>query len=262
MTEGASGPKYPIESVGNALTALHMLRSNGPMKVTELAEALGIARSTAHRMVAILQSHGFASVDEGQRYSTGPALLRLGASAISGLGVRRVARPVLSSLARATGETCELAILDGTDVLLIDVAEGTQSLRVVDELGGRAPAHLTAAGKAILAALPRARLNLLYDGREYETVTPYSINSRLSLDEELDRVRSDGFASVRMELGVEYVGVAAAIRLPIGNDPAAITIALPALRADEDFASSLGPVVSAAASAITTYVAEESEHRI
>lgn len=247
MTAGATQPRYPIESVANALTALDMLRSRGPLRVTEVAEALGIARSTAHRMLSILQSHGFAAADEKLGYYVGPTLMRLGASALAAQDVRRAARPILRALARATGETCELAILDGTSVLLVDIAEGTQVLRVVDELGERAPAHLTAAGKAMLANLSEKRLDELYAGQVLEAVTPYSISSRRALNQELRRVRRDGFASVKMELGLEYVGVAAAIRQLESAQPAAITVALPTLRADEDFATKLGRVVAAAA---------------
>lgn len=257
VSDQGSQPRYPIESVGNALVAADLLRSEPTVRVADLADRLGVARSTAHRLMSSLVSYGFAEPDDaGQGYIAGAALLRLGALALDRLTIRELAHPSLVALARTTGETCELALLDGVDVLLIDVIEGSHTLRVVDPVGSRAPAHLTAVGKAMLATLPVPRLEQLLDHEELETRTRRSIATRTELLRQLSKIRAQGYASAEMELGDDYVGVAAPIAGPDAGPEAGIvagiTVALPAVRASGDFASLIGPSVVAAAGEIST----------
>ncbi|MFJ9565254.1 IclR family transcriptional regulator [Streptomyces fuscichromogenes] len=247
MSEQRVQPRYPIESVGNALVALDLLRLKPSIRVTDLADRLSVARSTAQRLMSSLVSHGLAIADDaGQGYAAGATLLRLGALALDRLTVREVAHPSLVSLARVTGETCELAVLDGAEVLLVDVVEGTHTLRVVDPVGSRAPAHLTAVGKAMLASLPVADLERLLVEEDLEVRMLRSIGTRAELVEQLVRVRADGYASAQMELGDDYVGVAAPVLGPCGGIVAGVTVALPVVRATEDFAATIGPMVAAA----------------
>ena len=248
VNEQGGQPRYPIESVDNALVAADLLRSEPPVRVAELADRLGVARSTAHRLMSSLMAHGFAEPDDaGQGYVAGAALLRLGALALDRLVVRELGHPSLVALARATGETCELAVLDGTEVLLVDVVEGTHTLRVVDPVGSRAPAHLTAVGKAMLAALPASEAGQRLDRDALEVRTSHSVGTRKELLKQLPQIRAQGYALAKMELGADYVGVAAPITGPDGTVVAGITVALPVIRATEDFASSIGPLVAAAA---------------
>ena len=260
MSERGGQPRYPVESVGNALIAADLLRSKPSLRVAELADRLGVARSTAHRLMASLVSHGFAETDDaGQGYVAGAGFLRLGALALDRLVIRQVAHSSLVTLARTTGETCELALLDGVDVLLVDVVEGSHTLRVVDPVGSRAPAHLTAAGKAMLAALPEVEVEQLYDQDLLETRTKRSIGTRAELLEQLSRVRQMGYAEARTELGEDYVGVAAPVVGADGMVVGGITVALPVVRAAEDFASAIGPKVVAAAGEVASRL--EGRHR-
>lgn len=187
----------------------------------------------------------------------GEALHRLGVLAVERLRVRELAHSSLVALARQTGETCELAVLDGSDVLLIDVAEGTHSLRVVDPVGTRAPAHLTAVGKAMLASLTEVELEERVRDEVLEVRTPHSVGSRARLWEQLSEVRVRGYASAVSELGDDYVGVAAPVVGPDGTVVAGLTVALPVVRATEHFASTIGPHVVAAADGVAARLAEE-----
>ncbi|MGW5691536.1 IclR family transcriptional regulator [Streptomyces asiaticus] len=257
MSEQRVQPRYPIESVGNALVALDLLRSEPSIRVTDLADQLGVARSTAQRLMSSLISHGLAIPhDAGQGYAAGAALLRLGARALDRLTVREVAHPSLVTLARVTGETCELAVLDGAEVLLVDVVEGAHTLRVVDPVGSRAPAHLTAVGKAMLASLPVAELKRLLAEEDLEVRAQRSIGTRAELAKQLVQVRADGYASAQMELGDDYVGVAAPVLGPHGEIAAGLTVAIPAIRATEDFAATIGPKVAVAGREIGRRLAE------
>lgn len=246
-----SSTSYPIGSVSNALQVLHMLRGPAALRVSDVALELGIARSSAHRILALLQQFQFAQQDPATRnYARGPALTEIGLAAVSHLPVRRAAHQFIRNLRNVTGETTELCLLDGPDVLIADVAEGLLPLRVVDALGDRMPAHLTAAGKAILAAMPLADVRDLFPHEELPVATDRSIGSRTELESHLESVRELDYATNLGEAGAEYVGVAAAIVDGVGAVRGAITLALPWTRAEDGFAEHLGPQVRRAARSI------------
>lgn len=151
-------PSYPIESVDNALKLLHMLREQSHIRVSDASRAIGVARSTAHRLLAMLQHHGFVQQDPFSRaYIAGPALLDFGLAALRDRDIRTHARPFLEALGRESGETVHLAILQGgSDVLFLDCVESMKAVRVGNRTGLILPAHCSSAGKALLAALPPA----------------------------------------------------------------------------------------------------------
>jgi IclR family acetate operon transcriptional repressor len=245
-------PLYPIGSVGNALAVLLMFREHSSIRIADAAERLSVARSTAHRLLAMLQHEGFVDQDEATKaYVSGRALVDVGVAVASRLAIRRVARPYMAALSRDTGESVELCILDGTDGVVVDLVEAEKPLRVVDEIGLRAPAHLTAAGKAMLAELPPARIDELFPSPQLETRTPRSVSSRKALQAELKRVRKDGFATNRQESDDELVGVAAAVVDRTGAVRGSVTVPLPRSRADEDFDKTLGPLVVHQARAVS-----------
>lgn len=240
--ESGVSTAYPIGSVGNALQVLLMLQTSSALRVSDVSTDLGIARSSAHRTLALLQQFDFVEQDLSTRtYRRGPALVEIGLAAVNQLPVRRAAYQLIRNLRDVTGETTELCVLDGRDVVVADVAEGLLPLRVVDELGDRMPAHLTAAGKAILAALPPADVFALFPEEDLETATDRSIDNRALLETHLDSVRELGYATNLGETGTEYVGVAAAIVDGSGSVRGAVTLALPWARAGDGFATHLGP---------------------
>ncbi len=111
-------PSYPIESVDNALKLLHMLRKRSHIRVSEASSSIGVARSTAHRLLAMLQHHGFVRQDPFSRaYVAGPALLDFGRAILRDRDIRTHARPFLERLSRETGETVHLIALQGREVL-------------------------------------------------------------------------------------------------------------------------------------------------
>jgi DNA-binding IclR family transcriptional regulator len=158
-TVSTDAPSYPIAAVDNALRVLQLIKDRRSVRVSEVSAQLGIARSPAHRLLAMLAYRGFARQDAVTKsYKPGPALIELGLEVIRDMDIRTAARPHMERLSRETGETINLVILDHARVLFVDCVEGPQSIRVASRTGRSMPAHCTSTGKAMLATLPAERL--------------------------------------------------------------------------------------------------------
>jgi IclR family transcriptional regulator, acetate operon repressor len=235
---------YRIESVDKALRLLWLLRAQPHLTVTEASQELGAARSTAHRLLAMLVEHRFADQDPSTRaYHPGPALLEIGLGAIRNVDVREAARPDLERLAAALDETVQLVTLAGARTLVIDAAECSQALRVSGRTGGSLPPNCTSAGKALLAPLPFDRVRALLGPEPLERHTERSIGTYAELERELERVRERGYATNLGENEDGIGAVSALIRVPRGVRPAAITVTAPIARMIDERI----PVVAAAA---------------
>src|SRR5581483_2101766 len=123
-TEPARKPNYPIESVDNALQLLLLFRKHKAISVSEASRMIEVAPSTAHRLLAMLQYHGFVSQDPTTRlYAAGPALIDIGLSVIRGMDLRGQALPFMHQLCQEVGETVHLAVLQGSMVLFLESIE-------------------------------------------------------------------------------------------------------------------------------------------
>lgn len=206
----AAARSYTVSSVDNALTLLSLLRDYPSLSVKEGAELLGVAPSTAHRLLSTLQVHGFVAQDPAtRRYAAGPALLQVALSSLRRVDVRRVARPHLVALAAETRATASLAVAEGVTVRYLDSIEGPDIVRVRATTGETAPAHLTAIGKAMLAALSETDVVRLYPAKRLLAVDGTTSLARKDLLDELARIRQVGAAISADDngLGLGAVGV-------------------------------------------------------
>jgi DNA-binding IclR family transcriptional regulator len=224
-TEGASS------SVDNALRLLELIGEHQIIRVSEAAELLGVARSTAHRLLGALRRRGFVLQDKPNgAYRPGPVLNEIGLAAIGRIDIRLVARPVLEELSEQTQETVSLSLLEGRNVRFVDGVESPRSVRVGNRTGLVLPAHCTAAGKAILAALPRIELIRRYQDRELIARTPSSLATWELLEDDLEQVRRRGYA-LNAEEGEDGIcAVAAAVRDLTDAPLASLAVVLPATR--------------------------------
>src|SRR3954467_2196780 len=193
----APPPEGPATtSVDNALWLLQLIGERRALRVAEAADLLGVARSTAHRLLAALRRRGFVTQDRPNgAYRPGPALYEIGLAAVSRIDIRRVARPVLEQLREETQETVSLAVLEGTTVRFLDCAESPRSVRVGNRTGVVRPAHASAVGKAILAGLPDTDLDRRYpDGQLPPGGAPAALTDVDGLRVELAEIRRRGFA--------------------------------------------------------------------
>ena len=169
-------------------------RAGDPVTVAQAATKVGIDRTVAHRLIATLTARGYLHRESDGGYRLGPTCLAL-ASAIADL--RTTGRPTLEALAEATGETVQLVILSGREVVFIDGIESKKVLRVSTRTGRLLPAHSTSVGKAWLAALSPGNYEELYGPAQLRAVTDRTIIDRPATG---GRARSDQTARIRHQL--------------------------------------------------------------
>lgn len=197
------------------------------MSLTDLAERVGLPRSTVHRIASALAEEHFVlwATPRGP-LRLGPGLIPLGN--LSRQSLRDIARPFLQELSRRLSETVELVILQGDKILFLDQVVAPQRLRLVSSIGAEFPVHCTASGKAFLAALPEDRALALLPAR-LQRFTPYTITSRRELLQELETIRETGVAYDREEHTEGITAIAAVVHDAYG-DLASVTVPMPTQR--------------------------------
>lgn len=224
-------PGYPVQSVAKALEILLMLRDREAIGVAEASRELGIARSTAHRLLSMLEHYEFAQrAPRSRGFRAGPALVSLGLAAVLRMDVRRQARPHMERLASEVEETVTLIGLEGANVRFLDCVESPRPIRVAGRTGLLRPAHCTSVGKAILAHLPREEVERLYPEERLPGLTEHSITSRHRLFEVLADVRRAGYATNLGESDLDLVAVGVAIPGVAGPPTVGLGISAPATR--------------------------------
>lgn len=228
-----SGRPYLVGSVEHALMLLGAFGDHPSLAVREGAELLGVAPSTAHRLLTTMQACGFVVQDPAtRRYSAGPALVAVALASLQRIDVGRVARPHLTALAAETRETASLAVAEGATIRFIDSVEGSEVVRVSSRTGETVAAHLTASGKVLLSGLTPEEVLRLYPSSRLQRRTPRSTGLRSALLTELDEVRRLGYATSFEESAPGLAAVAVGIRDVRGRVIAALTVSVPAERLD------------------------------
>jgi DNA-binding IclR family transcriptional regulator len=227
--------KYPVKSVVKTLAILeHLGASANGISLTEMSKQLKIGKSTVHRLLATLRDHDFVWLDaNSSRYVLGGKILQFSEQLSRQSILIRCGEPILAALTQKTGETCNLGVLDGRDVVYLIITESMNPLRMTGQIGKRLPAHCTAIGRTILAGLPRDELLKLY-GRtqKLDTFNPKSPTTVPDLISLLRTVRRTGFAYDNEELYKGVFCVGAPIRNHSGEIMAAVSISLPSSRID------------------------------
>jgi DNA-binding IclR family transcriptional regulator len=210
-------PQYPIESVDNALKLLLLLGERPEIRLSEATRYLGVAPSTAHRLLAMLAYRGFVRQDPvSKAYLPGPSLTGVAFAIFGRLDIQRTAAPIMRSLSEQLRESIHVGMLDGANVHFVAAIEGPAAVRVASRLGRTMPAHCTSTGKVMLAQLSEIELRQLLPGETLDRVTQHSIGSRTELEAELSRIRERGYAVNREESedGVASVAVPIPTRAP------------------------------------------------
>jgi IclR family transcriptional regulator, acetate operon repressor len=240
-----------VQSVDRAVAILQILARDGACRVTDVAEALGIHKSTAFRLLSTLEHRGMVEQDpETARYQLGIAIGQLASAGTADFDLRRIARPICRLLAGSIEETVNLDVLDGRDVLHLDQVNGSSSVMGVNWLGRRSPLHATASGKVFLGNLaPQVRARVLDD--ELERFTERTITDRGRLEAEVRTARTRGFATAHEELEIGVVAAAAAIVGMGGELIGAISVSGPPYRLDTRL-DEVGRAVARAAVEVST----------
>ena len=199
--------------------------------VTEVAEQLGIAKSSAHALLVSLAGVGLLSSTNQSRYRLGWRFLDLGETLKASLNLRGTALPLMRALVAQHRETVQLAILDRGRVLFVERLEGTHPVRFAGApIGARWPAHASATGKVLLAVRPRGEVARIASVEGLRAMTPNTVTDLDRLHDELEQVRRAGYAYDVEESVPGVSGVAAPVRLERGMTVAALSIAVPTSR--------------------------------
>lgn len=236
-----NAPSYSIASVDSALQLATALQVEGSLSVSEAAERLGVARSTAHRLLAMLVYRDFAEQLPDRRYGPGP-VLRGSLPQAPVARLREVALPHLRRVVDATGETANVMVLAGSDVRFVGTVECDHILRVGDRTGRTLPVHLSSGGKAVLATLDGAQVADVLGALDDATVA--------KLDRELRTVRRRGFAVNDQETEAGLTAVGVAVPPAGGFTGAALSLAAPSARYSRDRLPIWGSALAQAAGAL------------
>lgn len=226
-------PPYPIESVDNALRLVQMLRDGGGVRLTDAAEELQVAPSTAHRLMAMLVYRGFAMQDDRRWYVAGPAMgvRAIGAPWLHQL--RRLALAPMEDLCSRVDETVNLVVRVGVNIRFLLTVEAASILRIGDRGGTVMSAVGSSSGKALLALESEERLRTLYTGQGAQLAGSALTDVQFArLLVELDEVRRVGYAIVREETEPGLGAIGVPITAPSGAPLAGVSVATPIGRLD------------------------------
>jgi IclR family transcriptional regulator, KDG regulon repressor len=199
--------------------------------VAEVAEKLGLPKSSAHDLLTSLAQVGLLGKTEKGRYRLGWRLVALSETLLATTELRREARPIMDELAAQYQETIHLAILDDTKVVYVDKLEGRQAVRVeLTSLGTRLYPHCSALGKVLLAYRPETDVKRIVKACGLPRFTEHTITDEMELEQSLAKIRKQGYAFDLEEILPELCCVGAPVRNYIGNVIAAISMSIPAYR--------------------------------
>jgi len=198
-----------------------------PMSLAQMADRLDLPKPTVHRLASRLEADDLlAREPSGRQYSVGPRLNALAIGTLKSAMQRAPRHAVLEALARETGETCNLGILDGSAIVYLDRVETHWPLRLQLSVGSRVPLHCTASGKLYLSQMPKRTRDRLYAAAPFERFTDNTIVQPERLESELDRIRAAGVAINNQEFMVGLVGIAVPVPDPTQNDRMAAALAI------------------------------------
>ena len=248
-TTRAGYSPYKIQVLDRALAILEALSQDGPdLTLGQISESLGLHKSTAHRLIMVLERHKLLEKHaERGKYRLGLKLFELGTRAVSQLDLRERARPFLERAVLETGETVHLCVYDDGEVVYVDKVEPGRSVRLASSVGRRNPAYCTAVGKAIMAHLPESQVEIAVQKHGLRQLTRKTVGTMAELKAELVSVREIGYA-IDNEENEEGVCCVGAVVRDFSTDPvAAVSVSGPTFRIDADKIPVLAKSITAAA---------------
>lgn len=244
-----------VRALDRALLLLAALARQDSATLTELARDVGIPPSSAHRLLMTLQAHGYADFDESTNlWMVGIEAFRTGNAFARRMNVIDAARDVMATLVEETGETANLAIPDGGDVVFVCQVESTNPVRASFAAGARTPMHASGIGKAFLATRPRMEVEGLLRSHGLASFTDNTRTAPANLFQDLEASRARGWAFDDEERHAGMRCVAAAIFDPYGEAIAGVSISGPSARFTPQAVEAFGSLVGRAAARITEHI--------
>ncbi len=242
-----------VQSLVRGLTILECLsESKGGMNLTEIAEHVGLAPSTTHRLLNSLEQLDFVAQDEARgSWYIGVKAFSVGNAFLRNRDFVAIVRPFMHDLVAQTGETSNLAILDHGAPVFIAQVECGEMMRMVATLGGKAPVHASGVGKALLSRRRDSEVDAIIAANGLPALSPNTITGADALRAELLQIRQQGYAVDNEEQSIGLRCIAANIYNEHGEAVAAISISGPAPRVTDERVPELGALLAATARAAT-----------
>ncbi|MFE5707883.1 IclR family transcriptional regulator [Rhodococcus koreensis] len=223
-------PAGAVQSVDRALAVLEILARLGTAGVTEIADELGVHKSTASRLVAVLDSRGYVSQLKNRgKFRLGNSLVRLARTASPDGDLVRQSQELCAELAETVGESVNISILDGDRSVSVVKADGPSGVGTNTWVGQSSPAHATSSGKLLLSELSDAEIADSVGG-SLIALTPRTITHLATLSESIATILDRGWAQSEEELEVGMNAVSVPIRDYTARVIAALSVSGPAYR--------------------------------
>lgn len=245
-----------VQSLTRGLSLLEAVaRAEGGLTLTDLAQRVQLAPSTAHRLLATLEKMGYVyQGGELGRWYIGLQAFTVGTSFLANRDFVAQSHPYMRRLMEQSGETANLGILDGTEAVFIDQVQCREMMRTIVKLGSRVPLHASGVGKAIFAALPDEQIDAILKVKGLPRITNNTITSPETMWASIRVIRQRGWSFDDEEHALSTRCVAA----PVYNEHAevlgAISLAGPCSRLPDERIKQLGTLVA--------HTAEELTHRL
>lgn len=247
--ESSAGTMQSLDRALGVLTSVARLER---ASLSELSREVGVPTATTHRILVTLQKHGFVSFNtERQEWMIGVEAYRTGASFLRHNSVVEIGRSVLRRLMLDSGETANLAVPDGSEVVFVGQVETSNPIRAFFPPGARTPMYASGTGKAILAAMDEANRKKVLDGAELEQFTPNTCATLPGLLKDLEDTRTRGWSYDREERHAGMSCIGAAIFNDKGEPCAGVSVSGPSARFHSERATDLATCVVNVAEEIT-----------
>lgn len=251
MSNDAGMTSSLVQSVDRALAVMEILGREGWAGVTDIALELDIHKSTVFRLLSTLERRGMVEQHQHtHKYRLGFALVRLASGVRSALDLTRSARPVCERLSARTGETVNVAVLEGSEVVNIEQVNLSSSALSVDWLGRRTPLHNTSNGKIFLAHLPERALEEILE-HDLPRATSQTVVDPEALRAQLKAIREQGYGYSFEELEEGLNAVAAPVRGADGLILATVCVSGPSHRLNPERIPEVGQMTREAADEIS-----------
>ncbi|MCP2330716.1 IclR family transcriptional regulator [Actinoalloteichus caeruleus] len=238
------------QSLARALSILIDLGER-EQSLDDLAERLGVHKTTVLRLLRTLESERFVFRDDAHRYHLGSRLFALSSLALEQREVRNIASPHLAELNQRTGQTVHLAVYEAGEVIYVDKYDSRHPVRMYSRIGLRAPLNCAAVSKVLLADMPPAKRRGVVDGIDFVRFTDQTITDAPTLLAELDRVADQGYAVDQAEHESFINCVGAPVRDASGRVAAAVSVSVPTVVLSYEQVLELLPDLLSTAAAIS-----------
>jgi IclR family acetate operon transcriptional repressor len=244
-----------VQSLDRAMAVLALVSASDGMSLSEASSAASLPASTTYRLLTTLERHGIVEFDKvDQLWSVGVGAFRIGSGFLRRRRLVDRARPVLQDLMQTTGETANLGIAEGADVVFVSQVETHQAIRAFFRPGSTSPLHASGIGKAILSWMPADRIHRLLRSTDLDRYTPATLTSEAELVDDLAKARTNGFSFDDEERFTGMRCVASAVFNEFAEPIAGISISGPSVRLTWNQIGLFGPAVAQAAKAVTLAV--------